>query len=1377
MLPSSLRRSVLLSALTFLLTTLPLFAASEPWDGAPFAGEPKAMIAAAEAAPADDAAVVVLLDEAKYTFDAQGHSLSTRRLVYRIVSESAIESWSTIEAPWGPWYQDRPTVEARVIARDGGVHQLDAKALSEAPAPDELEIFSDNRIIRAPLPGIAVGSVVEQLITYHSKESTLDLGTTDRFYVGKWVPVRHARLVLEAPPSLSLRLVNRTEPELKPLVEQKDGIQRTTFEATNLPAIESYEWSLPSDVSPAPYVGFSTGKSWQDIARHFSEIVDKQIGPINSLQSIVAESIGSAKTREEKIARLLARVERDVRYAGVEIGESSIVPRSPQEVLGHKYGDCKDKATLLAAMLRQAGIPASIVLIRAGADLDVSPDLPGLGQFNHAIVHVDGDKPLWIDPTDEFARAGELPLQDQGRQVLIANGTTTGLTLTPVSESTGNRTVETRVFTLSEEGKAKVAETTENSGASDATLRRYYAQSDRRKYREALDQYAQQTYLGKSIEKFEAGDPHDLTKPFKLMVEVSEAGRGVTDNGEAVVAMMPAEVLQDLPYSLKNYVDPDAPDQQSDAARRAAARRKRTHDFIFVQPHVHELQYRIVPPPGYVVRTLPPNETTRLGTATLTREFSTAADGSLQAVIRFDSGKRRITPAEYEQMRKAVHDVAEEKAVIVGFDQIGQLKLNEGDVGAALKEFRKLAALHTTEARHHVEIARALLVGGMGDAARQEIKRAIDIEPSYARGQATLGLILEHDLLGRPFRTGFDLDGAIAALKKARELDSKNIDYRAQLAKAYEYNADGLLFGKGARLDDAISEYKSIADDLKDDRLEGELMLALAHARRFPELREMAKAAKDQDRRDLGRLIAAAAIDGSQAAIREAGGLDQTKRRELLQNAATVVMSLRMYAQAADLMEQASQGTPKATEMRGQIDQLRKAKKYEELTLPESDPSSVVRRLIIDATLGHDGPKDLGKYLTADEQRFLVPIKDDDDDDESSLSRVSLKRMASEQELPLEFYADFGISTMQVLQEGDDEHGFRIRLRDRTGSDEHPDTYFVVKENGVYRISAMTKMPAFIGWSILRLARAGKLDIARQWLNWTREDIQAGGGDDPLAGPAFAKLWSKGKQTATLEEIEVAAASLMVRKQMLSEAMPILIAAEKTATSDQAKNAIALALALDYSLQDKWTEQRDVALRLTNAVPESAVAFELYTVALTQLGQREELEKIANARLARLPNDRDAIRALARGAGYAGDYTTSDRYYRKLVDELQPALGDFNNDAWNALFTGKELERALEEARKASSDGSSSAMHTLAALYAETGKGAEARDMLLKSMDHAGREQPAAHDWYVLGRIAETYGATDAALAAYKRVDKPTKDVYESTYVLAQRRMKSLTAK
>ena len=1366
------RRIVLAAASLIFALTLPLLADEQPWDGAPMSADPKALLAAAEKVSAGESDAVVLLEESHYVFDAQGRATNTERLVYRVVADSAIDEWSTVNAGWAPWYQERPEIAARVISKDGTVHMLDAKAITESPAGDEsLEIFSDNRVLRAPLPGIAVGSVVEQVITYKDRNPMFDAGMTDRFSFGRGVPVQQARLIIDAPQSLSMHIVNKSTS-----VAKKDG-DRTVFESGELKAIEEWEWNLPYDESPRPYIAFSTGKSWQEIARRYAEVVDKQIAG----SKLPAIQVKSSK-RQDVINAILAEIQKNVRYAGVEVADGSIIPRPPSQVLEQKYGDCKDKATLLVAMLREAGIPASVTLIRAGSDLDVSQELPGFGQFNHAIVHVDGPQPMWIDPTDEFARAGELPVPDQGRLVLVANAKTNALVQTPTYEGPTNLIRESRLFVLSEEGKAAVTETTEFHGANDSSQRRFYVSSDRKSYRESMEQYATQYYAAKELKTVDASDPRDLGKPFVLKIEVSEAGRGTTAGGEAAVGIFTTGLLGEMPQAIR-FGDEDEDDPN--APKTSKKKHKRMHDFVFV-PYVKEWNYRIVPPPGYAARTLPQNETSKLGSATLTKEFSTDKEGNVIALLRFDSGKRRLSPTEFEATRKALREAGEQKAILIGFDQVGQAKLNTGDVGGALAEFRKLVNLHQKEARHHVEIARALLAGGMAEAAREEVKKAIEIEPEYAGAYAAKGWILQHDLFGRRFRKGFDLDGSIAAYRKAKELDSKNVQYRAALAEVLEYGDDGIRFGHAAHLSDAVDELRALMKDLKENRVEGDLILALASSGRFKELREAADVAKDADERELGRVVSLAATEGSAAAIREASSVDVTSRRKLLGSAGQILMSIRLYQQAADLFEQAAQGAPNASQIAPLVEILRRTKRVEELTLSDSEPKDVLKRIMIALLVDNADEKAMEKFIAADQAKLENerPKNEDDEDLEAVPNKTlaAVRNQMLDENLPPRVVVDLALASLQFQQDGDEKSGYRIRMRPQAGIADAGKTFpseafFVVRENGKYVISGVLHQPEMIGWSALRFVDAGDTESARKWLNWAREEISAAGGDDPLDTSPFATLWAKGKQNATADEIRVAAASLMLRMPYSAKAQPILLAAREKVTSDDVKLHIDLALSAMSSIGHKWDDLLPISERLLTARPDSATAFNLRAAALTESDRYDDAEKFAKERLEKLSKDEDAIRALGRVAMARGRYDECDKYYRQVIDELSPSSTDYNNAAWNILFIGKDLDRAIGYARQASSRGGSSSLHTLAALYAETGKSLEAREALLRSMDDAGREDPASHDWYVLARIAENYGATDAALAAYKRVKKPVHPSSDDTYVLAQRRMAAIGKK
>ena len=130
---------------------------------------------------------------------------------------------------------------------------------------------------------------------------------------------------------------------------------------------------------------------------------------------------------------------------------------------------------------------------------------------------------------------------------------------------------------------------------------------------------------------------------------------------------------------------------------------------------------------------------------------------------------------------------------------------------------------------------------------------------------------------------------------------------------------------------------------------------------------------------------------------------------------------------------------------------------------------------------------------------------------------------------------------------------------------------------------------------------------------------------------------------------------------------------------------IDLALSAIASLSHKWDELMPVSERMLKAVPDSASAFNLRAAALTESDKYDEAETFARARLEKLAKDEDAIRALGRIAMARGKYDECDKYYRQVIDELQPSSNDYNNAAWNILFTGKDLERAIGYARQASS--------------------------------------------------------------------------------------------
>ncbi len=776
--------------------------------------------------PAAGADVLFLEDEETVVFDSQGRAVHSRYFLYKILTQKGTEGWGDVSISWGPWHEERPGLRARVITPDGTVHVLDARTITDAPAKEnEDNVFSDRRVLRAPLPAIAPGSLVEEELVSTESAPLFAAGTVERFYFGSSVAVQHTRLVLDTPAALPLRYDIHLLPDLRPQRNEAEGRVRITFDYGLVETVDDVETELPSDLPAYPSITFSSGTMWRQIAEEYGKIVDKQIAGAD-LKSLVGKLTAGKASRDEKAAAILQYLDREVRYTGVEFGESALVPHLPSETLARKYGDCKDKASLLVAMLRVANIPAYIALLNAGSREDVGLDLPGMGMFDHAIVYVPGSPDLWIDATDEYARLGEIPNGDQGRLALVVRSDSNSLLRTPESTSADNALIEKREIYLAENGPARIVETSQPHGSSESWYRRDYADKQSKAVKDELTNYVKGQYLAEKLDRMDRSDPTDLSKQFELILESDRAKRGVTDLNLAAAAIRFEGLFSRLPSDLRQREKED--DNKSDKDSGQKPKKKRTADYQLPEAFVTEWRYFIVPPAGFRPKPLPANAQLSLGPATLTEEFAADKDGVVHATMRFDTVKRRLTVTEATELRNKVVQLIAGEPILIYFEPIGQTQVSQGKVREALQSYRELIALHPKEAVHHLQIAEVLLTAGLGEAARTEAQAAVKLEPTSALAEKTLADILEYDVVGRKFRPGSDYVGAEAAFRAAEKLDPEDKTTVANLALLLEHNRWGVRYGPGAKLKDAITEYRKLTvENLAALGLQSNLAFAL----------------------------------------------------------------------------------------------------------------------------------------------------------------------------------------------------------------------------------------------------------------------------------------------------------------------------------------------------------------------------------------------------------------------------------------------------------------------------------------------------------------------------------------------------------------------
>jgi transglutaminase-like putative cysteine protease/tetratricopeptide (TPR) repeat protein len=1028
-----------------------------------------------------------LLEEHVIRIDAQGRRTIQYRYIFRIDEASAVDSWSSVSAEWSPWYEARPAVQARVITPDGTVHFLDQKTLGEYGADDpDSNVFGDRKHLRGPLPMLRPGALAEVMTTYRESEPFSQAGVRGRIPLLQNVPVYRTVVQIETPADRPLKTSLTGIPSARPVREERRGLSTLTLTLGPLAARAPQEANLPSDSAQAPSLHYSTATGWGAVALEYAGILDRQLAG-EDLAAWVRETVDPAASRAEKISRIVERLHREVRYTGVEFKDAAIVPARPSESLKRGYGDCKDKATLFVCMLREAGIAAEVALLRSGTAPDVDPGTPGLSAFNHAIVFLPGDEPAWIDATADLSSPGK-PLHGvEGRWALVAAKSTTGLAKVPELSPGANRYREIRKVRFKEGASGDILETTMAEGWWEDRYRNDFSQMDPKKLRENLEGYATRTFSAKALGAFKHSEPRKLGAPFELELEILGTPQVKMDDTQAVVSMNPWPLVTKLQKVL-----------QEGLGEEKGTARQRQAELQMPEPYLHQLIYQVDVPAGFSVSEPLKGREVHFGPALLTISFRQEGNRRLFAECSMNTGKRRWTAPEVNQALESIRAFGDEKIPQIVMEQVGEQLLAAGKIREAIAEFQRLTLELPGQASPHNRIARAFLAAGLGEAARIEARRAIALDAKSATAQETLGWVLQHDLLGRRFKPGWDFRGALEAYRKAKALDPTRYSIRGDLAILLEYDAEGRRYSPGADLDSSILEYRALSTDLKNHTLDANLVLTLAKRARYQESVDLAKTVPQGVVRDSWLVVGLVRLQGVEGAIEESRRLitDVSSRRTAWTNAADHLLNLRLYPEAARLLMEASNGSDQMSQLRGRSELISRVRRVEPSDKDWRDPAGLVRQFLITVLRQTGEPEQIRSFFSPAVTHFL---------DQEALTQMlrSAKSVLRGVQLAPEALADVTASLVQIASEGDDSRGYRVQVR---GFGEQAHVFFVTPSKGGYRLVGAGDELPFLGVEAAWQLDQGNLALAGAWLDLAREAMPSPPSDDPLAGPGFARF-------------------------------------------------------------------------------------------------------------------------------------------------------------------------------------------------------------------------------------------------------------------------------
>jgi hypothetical protein len=454
-----------------------------PWQSA-VAGDAPGWMHALVSAPLpshdEKTDAVLLYSERTVTVLSADKIKITVREAYKILRPGGRE-YGTVAASFNS-HSKISGMRGWCIPAQGKDYEVKDKEAIEISLPkiDGSELVSDvkDKFIRIPAadPGNIVG--------YEYEEERQPYVLQDIWRFQESSPVREAHYSVQLPAGWEYKATWMNYPEVKP-TQSGNQVQWLVSDVKGIrPEDDMPPWNGVAGLLVVSFVppggGANKGfQNWKEMGDWEAGLEAGRRDASPEIKQKVAALTASSTTQLGKMQALAKFVQGDIRYVAIELGIGGWQPHPAPEIFTHRYGDCKDKATLMSSMLHEIGIESfyiSINTVRGGA----APDRPPMiGWFNHEILavrlpadikdktlvavveHPKLGRLLIFDPTDEYTPFGQLRGELQANHGLLVTPDGGELLKLPEMPSAMSGIQRTAKLTLNPRGtlSGEVAET------------------------------------------------------------------------------------------------------------------------------------------------------------------------------------------------------------------------------------------------------------------------------------------------------------------------------------------------------------------------------------------------------------------------------------------------------------------------------------------------------------------------------------------------------------------------------------------------------------------------------------------------------------------------------------------------------------------------------------------------------------------------------------------------------------------------------------------------------------------------------------------------------------------------------------------------------
>jgi hypothetical protein len=413
---------------------------------------------------------VLLYSETNVTVVSTDKIRTQVREAYKILRPNGRER-GTVAVYFNPQRKIK-TLHGWCIPAQGKDYEVkDKDAIEVAPNTEGGELISDTKYKVVRIPASDPGNIIGY--EYEVEEQPLFL--QDKWSFQETDPVRESHYSLQLPPGWEYKASWLNHSEVMPTQAGNNSWQWTVSNISGIrheplmPPFQGVSGQMILSFFASGVPALKANADWNAMGKWYFNLVGERVDASPEIKQQVIALTASKSTTLEKMQTIAEFVQHDIRYVAIELGIGGMQPHSAPDVFSHRYGDCKDKATLVRSMLHEIGVESYHVLINDERG-SVTGDMPAHNGFNHAITAIklpDGmadpslivtmqhpklGRILFFDPTNDLIPFGQLPGYLQANYGLLVTPDGGELIELPQQPSTMNSIQRTAKLTLDNTG-------------------------------------------------------------------------------------------------------------------------------------------------------------------------------------------------------------------------------------------------------------------------------------------------------------------------------------------------------------------------------------------------------------------------------------------------------------------------------------------------------------------------------------------------------------------------------------------------------------------------------------------------------------------------------------------------------------------------------------------------------------------------------------------------------------------------------------------------------------------------------------------------------------------------------------------------------------